>query len=172
MEFLRKIFVLLGILIAVSCLFRENTLYLPEENPEGPLKISGLYYMMQDTIMYSFILYENGLYLYSFGSQCNTIKCQIDLIRKYSSRDTEMNFYDYQGSWGVYSIFDGRIRIKRYFGIGFASYGIQELEGEILNDTTIRITHFNNRRKEESATYHFYAFSPKPDSTNQFIDYR
>lgn len=171
MELLRNILISILLLALVSC-FRESTLYLPEENQKGRLKMSGLYYIIKDTTMYSFILYENGLYLYTFGTSCQTVDCQIASIEKYSERDTKMNFYDYKGSWGIYSILDDRIQINRYFGIGLASYGIQELEGYILNDTTIRFTHFNNRKMDEEEIYQFHHFSPKPDSTNKFIDYR
>ena len=43
--------------------------------------------------------------------------------------------------------------------------------GEILNDTTFRITEIERSERTEKSNiiYHFKQFSPKPDSTNRFI---
>ena len=46
-------------------------------------------------------------------------------------------------------------------------------EGKILNDTTFHITASyrpdGSERREKDEIYHFKQFSPKPDSTNNFV---
>jgi hypothetical protein len=131
--------------------------------------MNGIFYRTLNEGITSFVLYRNGVYLYNSVSNCDTLKCHTDHIAKYSKRQTKGNYYDEKGDWGIYKQTSKKIIIERYWPIGFGSYGIQSMEGNILDSETIEITEFNGKNLKETWTYHFHPYSPKPDSTNQFI---
>jgi hypothetical protein len=86
---------------------------------------------------------------------------------------------DYKESWGIFLVEGNTIRTEQWYRDG-GSWFLHAYvkEGVILNDTTFKFTSSyrltnRGRKKEievENETYYFKQFSPKPDSTNSYID--
>jgi hypothetical protein len=130
------------------------------------LSLDGYYYQNTDKGSYAFFLYRNGTYLGLNGyGECNNLKC-------YESSIQELRHLTTKSNWGVYEIRGLKILIKHYFPIGFGSYRIRTFEGIIKSPTKIVIESINEEKLGDERVYTFHAYSPKPDSTNKFIDYR
>jgi hypothetical protein len=170
MEFLKYKLFIVFILLLESCISQHNQLRT-ENISNCNLRLSGYYYLHDDEGIESFFLYKNGIYLYngSSGIGCESLTCHEFMISRKVNENNDTNYYEYQGNWGVFSIDIDKITIKRYWGIGFGSYGIQSMKGNILDSETIEITKFNGKDLKETWIYHFHPYSPKPDSTNNFI---
>lgn len=80
--------------------------------------------------------------------------------------------------WGIFLIEGNTIKIEKWYNSEAIFLPAYVSEGVILNDTTFKITSSyrltnRGRKKElevENKTYYFKQFSPKPDSTNSYID--
>lgn len=76
--------------------------------------------------------------------------------------------------WGLFNINTTIIRIEKWYPSSGSGMPVYLHEGEIINDTTFRITRSVRQKtgeeKELNEIYHFKEFFPKPDSTNSFID--
>ena len=77
--------------------------------------------------------------------------------------------------WGIFNIENDNIKFERWAS-GGGPFNAYMSEGKILNDTTFHITEsyrlLNGEKTEfkiRNEIYHFKQFSPKPDSTNNFI---
>ncbi len=76
---------------------------------------------------------------------------------------------------GGYLVEDKNIIYERWEGTELG-YLVYREEGNIVNDTTFIMTEVSRMKQGVKTeirpiewTYHFKAFSPKPDSTNSFI---
>jgi len=151
-----------------SC-FNSNELILEKEavNLEK-INIDGYFYAEKDFGSFSFFLFKDGTYLYIGGKEnCSSFDCIDEFIRESTRMNHDQSVYKLKYHWGIYSIDSNKINIKRYQGIGFASYRVQEINGEIADSTTIIL-----KRGERYDNYRLHPYYPKPDSTNNFIDYR
>lgn len=92
----------------------------------------------------------------------------------------EKEYINTQIGWGVFNVTGSEIVIERWVtASGGGTYPTQMLKGVIKNDTTIHFhtligvhpVNYNSKKKVLTIdeTYHFRQFSPKPDSTNNFI---
>lgn len=128
----------------------------------------------------TFFLYKNGIYfggkgLYSANVSLDSLDF---IISKKVSNLVKHEQLQYE--WGVFKVNGSEIKIERWItAAGGGTYPTQILTGEIKNDTTINFHTLlgayplNYGRKKKTIkideTYHFRQFSPKPDSTNNFI---
>lgn len=104
-------------------------------------------------------------------------------FQSYLSRLDEKKEYREKGgegpSWGGFRVEGDSISIQVMKRVGFggpAKYGVVEYRGKMLNDTTFVLTDLINPRRGiegkvgrkygTGATYHFYRWDEKPDSTN------
>ena len=75
--------------------------------------------------------------------------------------------------WGIFQIDGKKITTQKWFESSGGPLWALTSSGEILNDTTFRLTESvridGTERRAIDVTYHFRAFSPKPDSTCPFI---
>ena len=151
---------------------KDDILSLPKQPYTGnELRTDGYYYMtFKDGIFVRF-LYRNGIMLDSGGLKKTDIPY-------YEERIINGEFYDHvknvKFGWGVFVIQGNNIKYERWYPSA-PPYKVYVREGAIINDTTFIITKLyrmvNGEITEESdlnEIYHFKAFSPKPDSTNNF----
>ena len=79
--------------------------------------------------------------------------------------------------WGVFQVTGDQFMFERWYpSSGWISRAFVR-SGVILNDTTFHITEsyrlqdgVQTEISERNEIYHFRAFSPKPDSTNSFVE--
>ena len=171
---IKKIILLISIIMLFTqccSLQDDDELSLPLKPYTGnQLRIDGYYYCIgYDGSIYSaYIFYNNGVLRYGGGVK-STIEEMDDYLRKY------LDSYPYSTVkywWGVFVIEGDVIKFERWYP-SERPYKAFVREGIILNDTTFHITKSyrsngtNVSVKDE--VYHFRQFSPKPDSTNNFI---
>jgi hypothetical protein len=159
----------LSILLAgCNRLFPDEELLLPRTNYEGnELKIDGYYYTYSDTdgTIVEF-LYRNGIILsaHHFSTtDLNEVERRMVKIYDLLQKD--------KSSWGVFVINGNTIQYSAWstsVGGGLPTF---KCVGTIENDTTFHIIKEVDGKKEYAIDhrYHFRQFSPKPDSTNNFI---
>lgn len=74
--------------------------------------------------------------------------------------------------WGLFTISGDQIEFERWYPGEYETAYIRS--GRILSDTTFIITESRRSRggdiQEKNEYYYFRAFTPKPDSTNRYID--
>ncbi len=163
----------LMILLQVSSCDKERNddkLSLPRQNYYGnELKIDGFYYMYSSDykLMQIKFLYSNGIE-YVLGSGFSSIE-EIEKIL-----DEGRYKKNSKVSWGIFIISNNEIQSEHWGEpLGLGSGLRTKLDyGLILNDTTYvvyKMTTSDGREKVKNDTFHFYQYSPKPDSINPYI---
>ncbi len=152
-------------LVVISCTMRLKPLLFERVDYHGnKIKIDGYYYHSRtiDNVLHTsaYFFYRNGVY-YRWGwSKASNLE-----IFESKIRDQEylqhMNNVPY--GWGVYIVLRDKIQYSGWSTSVGGSYPAFKGEWEILNDTTLY-----DRKFDE--TWYFKEFSPKPDSTNRFVD--
>lgn len=156
-------------------LFVCEELTLPKQSYNGSeLRIDGYYYLKyypsENEIYYStYFLFQNGIILYGGAvKETELSRLENDFI-SYEWINTVRKHRDF---WGVFNIKDDKILFERWYPNSPQPVPYIR-EGKILNDTTFHITVLyrpdGSERSELNDIYHFKQFSPKPDSTNNFI---
>jgi hypothetical protein len=144
-------------------LLLAKTPYLGNE-----LKIDGYYYNQFTPDKFTvFFFYRNGVMIsyVSFSTDLNQVEDKIPSIYE-EIKDNKL-------CWGVFEISGTKFQCSLWstsVGGGLPAY---KNIGIIENDSTFRFTNTGIDRDgnnfEENETHHFRQFSPKPDSTNNFI---
>lgn len=176
-----KYLFLLSMLLSISCacsklLFGSEELTLPKQPYTGnELRIDGYYYYKyypgENEVYYStYLLYENGIILYG-GAVNETEITRLENDFKSNKWIEIQRKYKYM--WGVFIINGNKLLFERWYPNSPGQPKVYINEGKILNDTTFQITTFyrpdGSKRREKDEIYHFKPFSPKPDSTNNFV---
>ncbi len=119
-----------------------------------------------------YFFYRDGILLYGSSFPINELDRHETMYRNGEHYNFSKGLKD---SWGVFKIDGNKILFERWYPSqpplkAFVGSGI------ILNDTTFRITEYYRMQggqktnvESSSEIYHFKAFSPKPDSTNNFV---
>ena len=132
------------------------------------LRIDGYFYnQFNDTHISVLFLYRNGIVF-----RANVLKGEQE--QRFLSEEWLTPVRNHKGAWGVFLVDGGIIKIESRANAWCRPFQSFIREGVILNDTTFRITKSYNSFgtpdvRSMDRTYHFRAFSPKPDSTNVFI---
>lgn len=157
---------------------KDDDLFLSRQNYTGnQLRIDGYYYNEygsgNETRREIYFFYRNGILL----------KGGVPLLTELSIRENEFKngtYYNYvkdsKLDWGVFQINGNNIKYEHWYPNSIGPLRAVIHEGIILNDTTFLITQ-TYRMKDgnktdvsfENLLYRFKKLSPKPDSTNQFI---
>jgi hypothetical protein len=134
------------------------------------LRIDGYYYLQENEKTWIRFFYGDGVILvFNFGFptyNLDTVDCKI--AEEYEKRENE------KLRWGVFSIARSIIQYSKWgysVGAGLTSH---KCMGTIENDTTfclVKSIYYTGRIGDfdDNERYHFRQFSPKPDSTNNFI---
>ncbi len=177
MQRMRVLLISLSLIISAnSCekIIKDDNLSLARINYSGnELRISGYYYIITENedLTYSpkYIFYNNGVAL-SAGLPANNLSKMDENMLNASNN----NYKNHKGVWGIFKIDKLNIWIERWHCAEFCK--AYTWEGSIINDTTFHIIKSYRMQngekteiKERDEIYHFRQFSPKPDSTNNFI---
>ena len=137
------------------------------------LRIDGFYYGRptedyQGLLSYElFVFYQNGIMMLPGNVEYKKMEEYIVMISKPGTIEAK---YD----WGLFNIADKKISIEHWLPAQ-CGYPAVLRTGEILNDTTFILNKMERRdsqgttQKDITQTFLFRQFSPKPDSTNNFI---
>jgi hypothetical protein len=161
--------VLLSILILGACR-KDKFSKLSSYNGNG-LKINGYYYNENNNFYTIYFFYRNG------------VDINISLKDKYSLSEIDENINNIininslpnsPSYWGTFIVDQSKIEIEKR--VASETLPVYTNRGTIINDTTFILTESyrlkRGKKKDHSTineTYHFRAFSPKPDSTNKYV---
>ncbi len=147
-------------------------------NLTNTINLQGYYYyevkdsLNKDRVLIYF-LYSNGVLLF-----CGSVeKKDFGQMEKYINHEflSKYVFSNDISAWGVYKIDGNEILKEQWYPFDFAA-GVPTYisKGEIMNDTTFVLKKISRPNGKDltliNETYHFRQFSPKPDSTNNFIN--
>jgi hypothetical protein len=129
------------------------------------LRLEGLYYTKD--YKSTFFLYRNGI----LQAACinDAIPAIPDKFNCSLKSDMVASAKKVPYFWGIYRIEHDSIRIETWGTIADCTYDTFLRQGKILNDSTFLMVGMVDRNSMVPDTFHFVAFSPKPDSTNKFI---
>lgn len=163
---------LIACLILEGCfLLKETSLTIPRAfNKDNSIRLNGYYAFKYSDGIRIYFLYENGTVLYGSSTTESELA---NLEESYKEGSFYERVEDLQYYWGVYKIDGDKIQLNMW-SPSDRPYRTFLKEGEITTDRTFRLTFVKwSTRKEVSEIeelYEFKAFSPKPDSTNVFIE--
>lgn len=167
---------LIVILFSFSCKdwFEDEDFSMTREEYSGDqIKIDGYYYYYysQDSGLASItIFYKNGIVIDGIGERSNLIEIE----NSFSNGKFYQSVTKIKEVWGIYQVENNQIMIERIIAMGGFNRISYTDYGEILNDTTIHLYKhketYKNISESMNDTLHFKQFSPKPDSTNVFIN--
>lgn len=156
---------LLLILLALNgCkAFKDDELSLTKQPYNGDkLKMEGYYYEINphtNGIGEAAFLYRDGTMLFCGGSGENDDPFGF-IENLLASPDFIEHAKEHAFYWGVFQIDGSAIQYERWYQSDGA-LPVRRSEGNILNDTTFVV--------DDNTVFHFRHYTPKPDSTNQFI---
>ena len=153
--------------------FKNEELTLTRKPYHGnELKLDGYYYYLEnEKIWRTYFFYRNGTLHY--GIVTDTLDNDFEKYDAWFASDYYSNIIkNDRRRWGLFEIHDDSIIFERW-SIKEGGDPVLRVSGCILNDTTFVMTRSEYPNTGEvfqhELTYHFHAFSPKPDSTNMFI---
>jgi hypothetical protein len=139
------------------------------------LKINGYYYIVfradtkdEDQVQIYFF-YRNGIIQ---DEGLNDRKDSLIYESMFIEPIFQKSKKKWKYAWGAFKIEENKIQFETW-GPGEGSMPAFNHSGDILNDTTFHITKLTRASgsfiRALDDTYHFKRYSPKPDSTNNFV---
>jgi hypothetical protein len=162
------------ILILSGCIKDDDELTIEKTPFNGDnLKTNGYYYNIwkvnNETFVEINFLFRDGVFLHGTTNDSIRIK---DVEESYRSGEFYNNSSDRKYAWGTFVVEGDSIFIERWYP-SERPYWAYRQSGIILNDTTYKLTRIirvdGTEKSEINEVFHFKQFSPKPDSTNNFI---
>ena len=167
-------FIILAMFVLAGCKkwLKDEELTLPKQPYNGDeLRTDGYYYQAGEKAITVMFLYEDGTMIHAGSVSVQEISQREEMFKN-------GEFYNHiknnKTCWCVYRIENDKITTN--YWVSPKPFRCYFEEGTILNDTTFVIQRYyrmeNGEMTEEwetNETYHFRQFSPKPDSTNMFI---
>jgi hypothetical protein len=172
-EIMKKIYaksIILFFLIFSSCLGDDLLKNTREDYMGDNLRIGGFYYeYYQGKITSVVFLYRNGIYFLVNGD--GKERTSPDEVTTLLTEDHIKFCKTDKFNWGVFIIKGNDILIETWSPTGAGWRATATESGTILNDTSFIITkrRWSQTEKDMYDEYFFYPYSPKPDSTNNYI---
>lgn len=170
-KYTKPLLVFFLILSSCFCSIDEPLRNTREDYLNDNIRIDGFYYAYSEgQIRKIYFLYRNGVYFSVAGDGQERTKPE-----EVKTLLTEEHLKGHQTEktlWGIFIIKGNDILFESWSQIHGDRYSVIE-SGDILNDTTFTITKRDDNLSGISSsnyTFHFYPYSPKPDSTNNFIE--
>ena len=164
----------LVVLFAGGCKkwLKDEELTLPKTPYTGDeLRTDGYYYHAGEKAIIVVFFYKDGTMIRAGSIPVQEIPNREEMFKNGVFYN---HIKDNKTCWSVYRIENEIITTNYWVSPRPFQYYFQE--GTILNDTTFVIQSYYRMEKGEkigeteiNETYHFHQFSPKPDSTNIFI---
>jgi hypothetical protein len=159
-----------------SQLLNDDELTLTKEGFVGKqLRLDGFYFDKWTGGVYGTIFFfRNGICLDvgGVGENVQELERQIEEVILISDEYKKTKY-----NWGVFNIRGDSIKFELWYPSSGGPLKAYVREGVIVNDTTFLITEsYRNQNDEKtearpkSELYHFRAFAPKPDSTNDYVN--
>ena len=123
-------------------------------------RIDGFYY--NENVRYIYFFYKNGVIMHSGYMENQSIS---DIEKYFNSYENYKKMYEVPYYWGVFIVEGKTIKLERWISSDGGGYPNLRFNGTVVNDTTLLID-----KPSGTNTYNFHQFSPKPDSTNKFIE--
>lgn len=166
--------VLLVTLLFSNCRKADELQLAKVDYSGSELKINGYYIgesRFDEESSEIFFFYRNGVLLYG-TSYKNTTPIE-DIENNYSSEEYNDGIKKSRAGWGVFNISNDELDFELWAaGSGGPSKTVVRF-CNILNDTTFVATellnNYNGVTSVLNDTFRFKQFSPKPDSTNMFV---
>lgn len=165
-------------LLTVTSSCNQKKLVTPlKENLSGLINLNGYYFLSKkvNNEDYStiFFLYKTGV-VYNFNSYPTSKKEELEKLLKEDLKVYKEKFNPMYIDWGIYLIANNNIEYETWYSGSGGKLPVLIKKGKVLNDSTFIFTSIEKQngknRKVIDETYHFRQFSPKPDSTNKFIN--
>jgi len=152
-----------------SCSFTNSRVIHSNTFNKELLNIKGVYYCEFDWGYHLQFIYKNGVVLSMAG---NSDKSQtLDLqFRQIVKGWKESKYQENRYLWGAVEVANGGIFINRWQAGGLGPTYIKTEKGKILSKESFVIFSISGNELEKYETYKFHPYSPKPDSTNSFIE--
>lgn len=158
-----------------SC--KSADLILPRRDLEAGMRLDGYYYnnffdsadgRPRTNILF---LYRNGVVLNCHNLSSHDFEDMDAYIRKEFGGQYDIS--DRRLSWGLVIVDESVIKIENWYPSTGGPMPVVIRNGVVLDDKTFRFTESTDQkggdRNTLDQTYHFRQFSPKPDSTNNFV---
>ena len=152
-------------------IFKDDELSLPREPYYGnAIKLDGYYYYQTNNdLTRVFFLYKNGV---MFDAMSYTSINLDDVEKEMIECCDKIRSWKY--SWGIFVIRGNSLEAEGWRSVGWTrKLPIYKFYYSIENDTTLcfikEVDLSSGRETVRNEIYHFRQFSPKPDSTNNFI---
>jgi hypothetical protein len=138
------------------------------------LRIDGYYYQLLEGNIYGItFFYRNGVVLRCGGSKKDFQDAEEFITTNFINNDS---FKNIKGGWGLYIIENSKLTFEYWF-LSHTPFTSQTRIGTIVNDSVFVINEHYLMKDGKKAKfyeinepYYFREFSPKPDSTNIFIN--
>lgn len=153
---------------------KDEHLNLPKRNYTGTeLRTDGYWYYVSpgDTTYDVLVLYRSGIY-FLLGNPSG----RRDKVDDYVSMFKTNHFSSgCKRCWGIFNIYGDMLLMEQYELEGpLTPLDSYIYSGSIIDDTTFILKETKRYRtggehRNLDMTYHFRSFSPKPDSTNNFL---
>jgi len=177
MKYKIYLFCVLGVLLMSSTCSKENDTELfktPYEGSELNLTgyfITNLNESIEGELKSTYFFYQDGVVLYGRSYPISMSENEIE--GRFVSTDFDGVIKQSKSGWGIFVINEGELEFETWEPSSGGSLKTVVRSGSILNDSTFLITSFYNGYSEETTvkndTFRFKSFSPKPDSTNMFV---
>ena len=176
-----KIMIPFLVLFLISCkkMFKDEEFSIkcvPYTGTE--LRIDGYYFMKRTgggndnkRFISYFIFYSNGV---SATGNMETEKLN-DVENRLATWSDNKYLPNNRYVWGPFSVLENKLRMQYYEPSDYLKKRVEELSCTILNDSTFYLDKIHlvgsekDGRSFSTGEYRFKQFSPKPDSTNNFI---
>ena len=155
------IFLLLFSFFSCDKYAREDFSFERMDYEGDEIQINGYYYRAFDSESFeSFFLYRNGVIFGPHIIQASTKQELEEILFDDAENGGEMLPFN----WGIYLISDYDITIERWGQTQAGPYPVIRMEGLIEEDNRLDFSAINE------GVFEFQEFSPKRDSTNQWIE--
>lgn len=159
-------FLALGFAFFPSCCDRDGRDDFSFERRDydgNNLRLDGYYFSKDKDVLsryYVFFLFQNGIFYDGVYRRASSLFDLDSVIQSSYKQVTEVPYW-----WGIYYVESESIFIERWQSTsGCESYPVYGIAGEIINDSTIYFSESNYD------TMRFRQFSPKPDSSTNYIE--
>src|SRR6056297_1757482 len=175
-----KYLILFLFVTVLSACYRDSMISIQGKgikNPSIDLRMDGYFYYrypedhFNEGITDVWVLYGNGVLKDVMGTRTISLSSIDEEIKK---NYIGSHYKSVKWKWGVFVLKGEEIEIEKWAVPLFPGPTRSiEYTGTVLNEEQFVLTEYRNpdtgEREKVNKTYTFREFSPKPDSTNQFI---